>query len=216
MHHCHYVELPHGHVIYPAGAPAEQLYFVDSGLVSLIKTMEDGRSVEIGAVGVEGLVGVFAALGIQRPFVDYVIQVPAVALRVNRTTLRNEIARHEALRDLTERYLYLFVEKIAQTAACNRLHSLRQRCCRWLLLAHDNVPSDSFSFTHEFLASLLAVRRPSLSATANELQKQGLIRYVHGHVTVVDRPALEKASCECYRTIRGQIDAMFGRGQQTK
>ncbi len=210
LHHCHYVELSHGNVIYPAGAPVEQLYFIDSGLVSLIKTMEDGRSVEIGAVGAEGLVGVFAALGIQRPLVDYVIQVPAVALRVNRTTLRNEIARHEVLRDLTERYLYLLIEKIAQTAACNRLHSLRQRCCRWLLLAHDNVSSDSFAFTHEFFASLLGVQRPSLSATANELQKLGLIRYVHGHVTIMDRAGLEKASCECHRAIRRQIDALFG------
>lgn len=147
--------------------------------------------------------------GFDRALADYVVQVPVVALRVNRTTLRHEISKQDVLRGLAERYLCLVVTQLAQAVACNRLHSLEQRCCHWLLVAHDNAFADSFSFTHEFLASLLGVQRPSLSTAANRLQKRGLIRYVHGHVTILDRAALEKGSCECYRTIRQQIDALL-------
>lgn len=209
LRHCQYVEFPSGHVIYQAGAPVEHVYFINSGLVSLIKTMKDGRSVETGAMGTEGLAGVFATYGFDRPFVDYVVQVPMVALRISCKTLRTEISKHDILCDLVEKYLCLLIEHITQTAACNRFHSVKQRCCRWLLVAHDNAFSDNFSFTHEFLASLLGVQRPTLSTTANSLQKRGLIHYVHGRITILDRATIEKDSCECYRAIRRQIDALF-------
>lgn len=209
LHHCQRVEFPSGHMIYPAGAPVEHAYFIESGLVSLVKTMEDGQSVEIGAIGTEGLVGLFAVYGFDRVLADYLVQVPVVAQRVKRATLRDEISKHEMLRGLVERYLFLLVYQIAQVAACNRLHSLEQRFCRWLLTAHDNAFADHFSFTHEFLAALLGVQRPSLSTAANRLQKRGLIRYVHGRVTILDRAAIEAGSCECYRIIRHRIDALF-------
>jgi CRP-like cAMP-binding protein len=111
------------------------------------------------------------------------------------------MANHETLRNLIERYLILLFDKTAQAAACNRLHSLEARCCRWLLVAHDSVLSDEFTFTHESLASLLGVQRPSLSETANKLQRRGLISYSHGRIKILDRSLLEKAACECYGTI---------------
>jgi CRP-like cAMP-binding protein len=210
LRHCHHVEFPSGYLIYRANAPIEYAYFLNSGLVSLIKSMEDGRSVEIGAMGTEGLVGVFSAIGFDRALVDYTVQVPVVALRIRRKTLQNEMLQHEKLRGLIERYLFLLVEQIAQVAACNRLHSLEERCCRWLLIAQDSAASDTFLFTHEFLATLLGVQRPSLSTTANELQKRGLIRYAHGRITILDRAATEQAACECYRARRRQIDRALG------
>ncbi len=203
------VELSPGHVVYRASAPVQQLYFINSGLVSLIEIMEDGRSVEIGVVGVEGFVGVFALYGAGNALVDYVVQVPARAFRIDRKTLQDELSKDQAFRDLVQRYLFLLARQLAQTAACNRLHSLKQRCCHWLLVAHDNALSDSFPLTHEFLALLLGVQRPSVSTTANNLQKRGLIRYTHGNITILDRGAIEKDSCECYRTIRRETDELF-------
>lgn len=209
LRHCQRVEFPSGHMIYPAGAPVEHAYFIESGLVSLVKSMEDGQSVEVGAIGTEGIVGLFAVYGFDNALADYLVQVPVVAQRVKRTTLRDELSNHEVFHGLVEKYMFLLVYQIAQAAACNRLHSLEQRLSRWLLTAHDNAFADHFSFTHEFLAALLGVQRPSLSTAANRLQKRGLIRYMHGRVTILDRAAIEKAACECYRTIRQRIDALF-------
>ncbi len=209
MGQCRRVDFSSGHVIYLADAPAQHIFFIERGLVSLIKTMADGRRTEIGAVGTEGLIGLFAAHGLGRAIVEYVVQVPVTAWRIGATALRNAIADHAILRDLIERYLFLFVDQVAQASACNRLHSLEQRCCRWLLFAHDNAFADQFSFTHEFLAMLLGVQRPSLTTIANRLQKQGLIRYRHGHITILSRPGLEAASCECYRAMRRHADRAF-------
>jgi CRP-like cAMP-binding protein len=210
LRHCRYVEFGSGHVIYPAGAPVERVYFIDCGLVALIKSTADGRSTEVGAVGIEGLVGVFAANGLVRPLVDYVVELPVTALCIDLSTLQNAMEGHCDLSRLIDKALFLHVEQIAQTAACNRLHSLEQRCSRWLLVAHDNAFSDQFSFTHEFLATLLGVQRPSVSMTANGLQKRGLIQYVHGKATILNRAAIEKLSCDCYDTIREEIDELFG------
>ena len=210
LRHCDHVELALGQVIYAAGAAVEYAYFVNGGLVSLVKVMEDGRSVEIAAVGVEGLIGLFAAYEFDRALVDHVVQVPVHALRISRRTLQNEIWKHEALRRVFTRYLLLVAEELAQVSACNRLHSLEQRCCYWLLVAHDNAFSDQFQLTHEFLASLLGAQRSSVSTAANVLQRRGLIHYSHGRISVLDRAALEQAACECYRTRRSQIEQVFG------
>ncbi len=206
---CHCVEFPSGYVIYRAGAAVENAYFVNSGLVSLVKNMGDGRSAEIGAVGAEGLIGAGAAFAVDRALADYVVQIPLAAHRISGAVLQREMLQHDALRSLLTRYLFLLREQLAQISACNRLHSLEQRCCHWLLAAHDNVSTDEFQLTHEFLASLLGVQRPSLSMTANGLQKRGLIRYCHGRITILDRAALEQAACECYRTLRRQTDRLF-------
>ena len=205
-----HVEFPSGHVIYATGARIENIYFINSGLVSLIKTMEDGRSAEVGCMGSEGLVGLFATYGSGLALVDYIVQVPVKVLRIDCKTLQSELLTHEAFRGLVQGYLFLLANQLAQTAACNRLHSLEQRFCHWLLVAHDSVLCDNFLLTHEFLALLLGVQRPSVSITANRLRKRGLVRYTHGHFMILDRDGIEKTSCECYRSIRKQIDDLFG------
>lgn len=214
LRQCDYVQLASGQLIYAAAATVEYAYFVNSGVVSLVKVMEDGRSVEVAAVGTEGLLGLFAAYRFDRALVDHIVQVPATALRIRRKSLQNAIVKHDALRRMMTRYLLLVAEQLAQVSACNRLHSLEQRCCLWLLIAHDNAFSDQFQLTHEFLASLLGSQRSSVSATANSLQKRGLIRYSHGRISVLDRGALEQGACECYRTRRAQIDQVFGVGRR--
>ena len=207
---CQRVEFPAGHVIYRAGAAVEDILFVDSGLVSLVKSMPDGRSVEVGAVGREGVIGVFAAAGFDHALTDYVAHVPLAALRIRRSVLQRQMLEHEALRGAIMKYLFLLFEQLAQISACNRLHSLEQRCCHWLLVADDNISTNEFRLTHEFLSLLLGVQRPSLSIAANRLQKGGLIRYCHGRVKILNRAALEESACECYGTQRRQIDELFG------
>jgi CRP-like cAMP-binding protein len=197
-------------MIYAGGAVVEYAYFINGGLVSLVKVMEDGRSVEIAAVGTEGFLGLFAAYGFGRALVDHIVQIPATALRIKRSKLQNEISKHAALRRVMTNYLLLVAEQLAQVSACNRLHSLEQRCCHWLLVAHDNALSDQFKLTQEFLASLLGAQRPSVSTTTNRLQKVGLIRYVHGKISILNRAALEETACECYRARCNQINQALG------
>jgi CRP-like cAMP-binding protein len=206
---CEYVEFLHRHVIYPVGTPVDHVYFINSGLVSLIKTMGNGQSVEIGAVGIEGLVGLFAVFGFHQAIADFMVQIPTAAFRISRSTLRNEMSKHEELRQLIEKYMFLLVQQLAQSAACNRLHSLEQRCCQWLLRAHDNAFSNTFVLIHEFLALLLGAQRPSISVVAHQLQQRGLISYVHGRVTVLDRAAIEQSACECYVSSRKLTDMLF-------
>jgi CRP-like cAMP-binding protein len=204
---CDHVELASGQVIYAAAEEIQYAYFVNRGLVSLVKVMEDGRSVEIAAVGTEGLLGQFASAHRSgRAFVEHIVQVPATALRIGRMTLQDAISKHDALRRVMTQYLLLSVKLLVQVSACNRLHSLEQRCCLWLLVAHDNAFSDEFQLTHESLASLLGAQRSSVSVTANALQKRGLIHYSHGRISILDRAALERAACECYRARRSLID----------
>ncbi len=210
LRQCEQVELTSGQMIYAGGAAVDYAYFVNSGLVSLVKGMEDGRSVEIVAVGNEGLLGLFAAYGFDHALVDHVVQVPALALRFSRRALQTAMSKHDALRRVMTRYLLLIAEQLAQVSACNRLHSLEQRCCQWLLVAHDNALSDQFQLTHEFLASLLGAQRTSVSMTTNRLQRRGAIRYAHGRISILHRAALEETACECYRARRNQIDQVFG------
>ncbi|HUN95540.1 MAG TPA: Crp/Fnr family transcriptional regulator [Bradyrhizobium sp.] len=207
---CHPVQLPSGQVIYRTGEAIKDVYFIDSGLVCLLKRMEDGRSVEIAAVGAEGLTGVLSVVGSGPALADYVVQVPVSAHHMSLAVLQREMSTHLALQSLIAKFLSLLTGQFAQVSACNRLHSLEQRCCCWLLFARDNVSTDRFQLTHEFMASLLGVQRPSVSMTANGLQKRGLIRYSHGQVTILDRAALERAACECYSVRRRQIDDALG------
>jgi CRP-like cAMP-binding protein len=204
--HLDFVDLGLKEVIPYATRSIDHLYFVDRGLVSLVKTMLDGRTVEVGAVGIEGAVGLFALHGVASPTWEALVQEPGAALRIRVDAFRSEMLRSESVRHLIERYTYVAVSDLAQTAACNRLHSLEERCCRWLLVAHDNAMSDTFALTQEFLAHMLGVQRSGLSTMANALQKAGLIRYARGQITVTDRHALEARTCECYQTMRSLLN----------
>jgi CRP-like cAMP-binding protein len=205
-----FIDLRRGEVLYRVGVRIEHLYFINRGLVSLIKTMHSGRAVEIGAVGIEGIAGLGGLYGIESAILEWVCQISGDAFRVDRNWLRAETARDKELEELLQRSHALAVSQFAQTAACNRLHSIRKRCCSWLLTAHDSAQSDEFELTHEFLAVMLGAQRAGVSIALNGIQKAGLIRYSRGRVRVTDRIRLEKAACECYDTIRMQLDKLLG------
>jgi CRP-like cAMP-binding protein len=208
--HLQPTELPHGKVIYFADAPMKYLYFINRGLISLLKRMEDGRCVEIGAVGTEGLAGIRSLYGIERALWDSIVQIGGDAFRIDQEWLQGELTRNKELRELLKRCHFLSVSQLAQTAACNRLHPLRQRCCSWLLFAHDSARSDSFKFTHEFLGMMLGVQRVRVTIMVKNLQKDGIIRYTRAKMIIANRSALESSACECYRTIRKQSDQLLG------
>ena len=206
-----FVEVRPREVLIRAGSTIDNLYFFNRGFASLVKAMRDGRMVEIGAVGPSNAVGLLSLLGIERAAWESVVQGPGTAFRIARSALAAEMDRSHAFSDLVRKRAGLFLGELAQTAACNRLHSLEQRCCRWLLMAHDCASTETFPLTHEFLALMLGVQRSGLSIVAGSLQRGGLIRYTRGRVTIVDRSGLEKEACECYGTSRAQLDHLLGK-----
>lgn len=209
--HFEYVEMKAREVLIRAGSVVEHIFFFNRGFASLVKTMRDGRMVEIGAVGPSNAVGLFSLLGIERAAWESVVQGSGAGLRIPRGIMAAEMEHSPALADLVRKRASIFLGELAQTAACNRLHSLEQRCCRWLLLAHDSAGTETFALTHEFLALMLGVQRSGLSIVAGALQRAGLIRYTRGRVTIVNRAGLENEACECYGTSRGQLDHLFGK-----
>ncbi len=168
-----------GKVIDRLGQSIEYFHFVNRGLISLVKTMQDGRAVEIGVVGIEGISNPHALFGINKAVLETMVQVPGTAFRIRRNNLRQMTAEDSEIREALEKYAHFSIAAFAQTAACNRLHHLEERCCRWLLIAHDSARTDAFSLTHEFLAMMLGVQRAGVSITASVLQKAGLIQYRH-------------------------------------
>jgi CRP-like cAMP-binding protein len=179
--------------------PIEHLYFPEGGVCSLTTSMRDGDTVEVATVGREGMIGFEVFLGSAIASVDAFVQVPGgAAQRLPLDAFRREMDARGALFQAMARYSRALLGQIVQTAACNRLHKVHGRCARWLLLTHDRVDSDEFSLSHEFLAFMLGVERSTVTLIAGALQRAGLIRYVHGRVTIVDRQGLEDAACECY------------------
>jgi CRP-like cAMP-binding protein len=207
--HLQRIDLPHRRVLYQPGDRIESVYFVEAGFVSLVKTMADGRAVEIGGVGIEGLVGISSVYGYDRSLFECVVQVAGAALQIGLRDLHRVMDHSPTFNRLLIRYSYIAVNQIVQTAACNRLHSLEERCCRWLLVAHDGINDDEIPLTHEFLAVMLGVQRPGVSVALSALQQDGLIRQGRGRVTIMDRRSLERRACECYRTIHDEIERVF-------
>ena len=180
----------------------EHAYFPVSGMISVVATLQDGDSIEIGIAGREGMHSVSAILSDDSPFQNAMVQLPGHALRLRTRTLRQEMQADDALQRLLLRYVQATMGALAQSAACNRLHLLEQRCARWLLACHDRAGTARFPMTHEFLAMMLGVRRPGVTLAAGSLQQNGLITYNHGRMTIVDRQGLEATSCECYSVIQ--------------
>jgi CRP-like cAMP-binding protein len=203
------VSLRQGQQIDRLGEPVRHNYFVDCGFISMIKTMQDGRSVEVGGVGVEGLTSPSAVLALDTAALDSVVQIPGHGFRIKHETLKRELEHDPILLHLIQNYARYLLSQVAQTAACNRLHSVEERCCRWLLVAHDNALSDRFPLTQEFLATMLGAQRAGVSLAARMLKKAGLVNYSRGQVQVLDRKGLEQESCECYRAGRTELDALF-------
>jgi len=182
--------------------PIEGVYFVESGWVSLVVTMIDGAQVEVGLIGREGMVGRPLVAGASTSFGEAFVQGSGRALRMEAGTFRRALAEEPDLKDLLSRYSEAMHAQTTQTAACNGHHGLGQRLARWLLMAHDRADGDSFQMTQDFLSLMLCVQRSSINIFATGLQEAGAIHYTRGNITVLNRSALEAASCDCYRAVQ--------------
>jgi CRP-like cAMP-binding protein len=187
-------------ILYEPGQPVRHVYFPGSGVLSLLGVLPDGDSIEVGVVGREGMAGLSVFLGVESGPTRCLVQVPGEALRMAADAFRSRVGRGSRLHGLLLRYTHGLLAQVAQSAACNALHPVEQRMCRWLLMVHSRAGSDRFPLTHDFLAAMLGVRRASVTEAARELRQAGLIRYGQGQLTVLDRPGLEVAACACYRT----------------
>jgi CRP-like cAMP-binding protein len=204
------VALALGDVIYEPGGLMDHVYFPTRAVVSLIYTMEEGATAEMGLVGNEGVVGIALFMGGETTPNQAVAQVAGGALRMDAEAMLEEFRLGGPFQLALLRYTQALITQISQTAVCNRLHPIEQRLCRWLLMTRNRVPSDEILMTHEFIAHMLGVRREGVTAAAHHLQKAGLIRYRHGHITILDREGLEAATCECYRVVKDEFDRLLG------
>jgi CRP-like cAMP-binding protein len=189
-------------------APMPYVYFPTQGVVSQVLCTSDGDQIEVGVVGNEGMVGLSVLLGEEESPARYFAQVPGTAYRMPAAVLRAETRWESPLRRVLNRYLAAHLRQLAQAVACSGLHAIPQRCARWLLMTHDRVEGDSFPLTHEFLATMLGVRRSSVSEILQPLARQGLIRNGRGQVTILDRAGLEALSCECYRAVKDEMERL--------
>ena len=209
------VELPFDRTLYPAEGAVEAVLFVESGMVSLIATLDDGKQVEVGVVGREGLIGLPLVFGDDRSLVEARVQQEGTALRMDAADLRDGMGESAALRALLNRYALASQAQVTMTAACTAFHPVTERLARWLLIAHDRAEGDGFPMTHDFLSMMLSVSRPGVSVAAGVLQKAGLIRHDRGRMEVTDRPGLEAASCGCYHAARREFARLLGTGRES-
>ena len=186
------------------------VYFPLTTVVSILVPMDDGSQIEVATVGNEGMVGLPVFLGSDTMQTISIVQISGEALRIPADTFKEAFGTMEPFRNVLQLYTQALFMLTAQTAACNRVHDIAQRCARWLLITHDRVETDRFPLTQEFLADMLGVRRAGVSEVASALQREGLIQYSRGVITVLDRSGLEARSCECYQIIRQEFERSFG------
>jgi CRP-like cAMP-binding protein len=207
--HLRKVKLAQGVILHEVGETITQVYFPLSGMVSMLAILKSGEAIEAGVIGHEGFVGGYLGPRGWRPFGHAVMQMAGDLLRLNVRQYKKAYDTSDEFRRLVNGYQSVVHFQAQQTAACQALHTVEARMCRWLLQAQDAVGSDTLNLTQEFLSHMLGVRRTSVSGNANKLQEEGLISYKRGVIKVLDRKALEKSSCECYAAVRGAIaDAM--------
>ncbi len=197
-----------GEEIYAAGETLKYVYFPSTAIISLLYTMEDGRSAEIGVVGNDGILGIAVFMGGESVPSRAVVQSEGFAFRMRAQVLASEFRRAGALQRVLLRYTQSLIAQMSQTAVCNRLHSVEQQLCRWLLLSHDRLPSNDLVMTQELIADMLGVRREAVSQQAARLQAAGLIAYHRGRITIVDRAGLEARVCECYGVVRREAERL--------
>ncbi|HEX8709685.1 MAG TPA: Crp/Fnr family transcriptional regulator [Pyrinomonadaceae bacterium] len=208
--HLEPVTLALGDVLYYPQDPVSHVYFPHSGTVSVVATFADGGGVEVGVVGDEGVFGINVVLGSVSTPHEALVQLPGDGVRASSDVLRREFKQGGQLQDLLLRYTQAFIVQIAQTAACNKVHSIDGRLARWLLMTSDRATGRELELTHEFMALMLGMRRAGVSEAAGKLQDAGLIRYRRGRVTVMDRQGLEDAACECYLIVKTEFDRLLG------
>jgi CRP-like cAMP-binding protein len=198
------VSLEAGLVLNQPGEEPECIYFPHTGMISLLAVMTDGKAVETATVGREGVVGAMAGLGVHLPLTRSVVQVPLVSSRIASAPFRRAVQTSAALRDMIVSYNDVLLGQVQITAACNALHPIQKRLARWILQTRDRIDTDTVPLTQELISEMLGVRRSSVSEIAKRLQIAGLIRYRRGSIEIVDRTALEAASCECYGLVSGK------------
>jgi CRP-like cAMP-binding protein len=203
------VELPLGAVLYESGDLLRHIYFPTDSIVSLLYVLQDGASAEIAVVGNEGAIGVALFMGGETTTNRAIVQSAGSAYRLLGRRLKQEFNRHGELLHILLRYTQALITQMAQTAVCNRHHSVDQQLCRWLLLSLDRLSSDQLTMTQELIANMLGVRREGVTEAAGKLQKLGVIRYARGQITVLDRPRLEQLSCECYGVVKRETDRLL-------
>ena len=203
------VQLSLKQILYQPNGAMPHVYFPLSAVTSLIVSMQDGQAAEVATVGNEGMVGLPVFLGAQTFSGQAFTQLPGEALRMPSAVFKEEVSRDGSLHEVLRRYTQALFMQVAQSAACNRLHSIGQRCARWLLMAQDRAGAEQFPLTQEFLAQMLGVRRASVSEVTSRLQRQQLLRYSRGIITVVNRAGLEGVACACYAIIKREYDRLL-------
>jgi len=203
------VLMPLGWAVYESGGHQGYVYFPTNSIVSLLYVMENGASAEMAVTGNEGLVGIALFMGGETTPSRAVVQSAGHAYRLKAAVLRREFEHGGALQHLLLRYTQALITQMAQTAVCNRHHSVEQQLCRWLLLSMDRLPGNELRMTQELIANMLGVRREGVTEAAGNLQKAGLIHYNRGHITVLDRPKLETQVCECYAVVKREVDRLL-------
>jgi CRP-like cAMP-binding protein len=207
--HLELVPLKLGASVYEAGGKQAYVYFPTDSIVSLLYVMKDGASAEIAVVGNEGLVGIALFMGGETTPSRAVVQSAGRAYRLRAKVLKAEFEFGGPLQHLLLRYTQALITQMAQTAVCNRHHSIEQQLCRWLLLSMDRLPTNVLTMTQELIANMLGVRREGVTASAGKLQEAGLIHYSRGRITILDRPKLEKRVCECYGVVKREFDRLL-------
>jgi CRP-like cAMP-binding protein len=208
--HLRPIDLSLKQMIYQPNQPIKEAYFVENGMISVVSIMADGKSIEVGTIGRESVAGAVVILGAKTVPHQYYVQIPGHGHRVDADLLK-EVAKHDGeFRELLCRSQLAFHTQAMQSAACNGLHSLTQRCCRWLLMSQDRVNGDDVPLTHEFLALMLGVRRASVTDVLKPIQDRGWIGSNRGNIVVLDRKGLESGSCECYGIIAEQQKQLLG------
>lgn len=210
--HLEPVELTLGQVLYESGASMSFVYFPTNAIVSLLYVLEDGASAEIAVVGFEGVVGISIFMGGGSTPSRAVVQSAGSGYRLRADVIKTEFDHAGPVMHLMLRYIQALITQMAQTAVCNRHHSLDQQLCRWLLLSLDRLQSKQLVMTQELIANMLGVRREGVTEAALKLQKAGLISYSRGHINVLDRPGLEKRTCECYEVVKKEYDRLLPGG----
>jgi CRP-like cAMP-binding protein len=205
-----HVALDYRQMLYEALRPIEHVFFPVAGVASLVITMADGTGCEVGTIGSEGMVGLPVCLGDKDAPSAVYVQVPGTGLRMEAGPFRIELERSPTLGLVMHRYAHSFFNQVAQLAACAHLHRVEQRCCRWLLMTRDRMPSGDFLLTHEFLGMMLGVRRTTVTDVMGDLQRAGLIRYRRGHVSILDEEGLLQRACECYTISKQAFDRLLG------
>lgn len=204
------IELERGRLLYDPGDAIEHVYFPHDGVISLMTLMHNGAAIESTTIGPEGAVGLMAAVSPRQSLSRAIVQTPLRAARIGVDRLHEAWERSPALRRLTDRHTEALYGHAIQSVACNALHSVEARFCRWLLTCHDRISTDTVALTQEFLADMLGVQRTTVTAVARSLQAKGAIRYRRGIVDIVDRPALQAMTCECYGVIRETYKRLLG------